>query len=349
MKILRYLLYLILVPVVIFIFLLIYGTLSDYRPEKEILLTEQADAPIVKDSSFNLLIWNLGYCGLGDNMDFFYDGGEGVRSTRVRVAENMKGVVDFVGTLDSVDFLLFQEVDLDSRRSYRTDQLAVLGALYPDYHSSIGMNYDVFFVPLPPSNPYGKVSSGIATLGRFQSSKSVRHSFPGNYSWPMGVFMLDRCFLVNRYPLEEGKQLLVINTHNSAYDDGSLKKEQMEYLHGFLTGEYDKGNYIIVGGDWNQTPFGFQPEFEKNIFDTEQLTYIEEGYLPGDWTWLFDPGVPTNRRIDIPYDPVVSRTTVIDYYLLSPNLEGVSVHGVNLDFKNSDHHPVLAKIRMNCP
>ena len=349
MKILRYILYIILVPVAVLIFLLIYGTLSDYKPDDEILISESTDASPIQDSSFNLLIWNVGYCGLGDNMDFFYDGGEGVRSSQERVEENLKGVIDFVGTLDSVDFLMFQEVDLDSRRSYRTDQLEVLAALYPDYHTSIGKNYEVFFVPLPPNNPYGKVSSGIVTMGRYEASQSVRHSFPGNYSWPMGVFMLDRCFLVNRYPVEGGKELLVINTHNSAYDDGSLKQEQMAFMHVFLTEEYEKGNYIVVGGDWNQTPFGFKPEFERNIFDTVQLTYIEEGYLPGDWTWLYDPGVPTNRRIDIPYDPAESRTTVIDYYLLSPNLEAISVQGVNLDFRNSDHHPVLAKIKMKSP
>ena len=206
MKILRYLLYIILIPVAIFIFLLIYGTLSDYRPDNEILISESNDAQCIDDSTFNILIWNIGYAGLGDNMDFFYDGGKGVRSTRDRVGENMGAVLDFVSTLDSVDFLLFQEVDLKSKRSYRTDQLAELKELYPSYQASFGLNYDVFFVPLPPTKPLGKVTSGIATLGKYPGSKSVRHSFPGNYSWPMGVFMLDRCFLVNSYPLKGGER-----------------------------------------------------------------------------------------------------------------------------------------------
>ncbi len=121
---------------------------------------------------------------------------------------------------------------------------------------------------------------------------------------------------------------------------------QMESLHEFLVDEYEKGNYIIVGGDWNQTPAGFQPEFEHNIFDTIQLAYIEEGYLPGDWTWLFDPTVPTNRRVAKPYDPTLSPTTVIDYYLLSPNIIPVDIQGVNLGFVSSDHQPVLAKVRL---
>jgi hypothetical protein len=162
----------------------------------------------------------------------------------------------------------------------------------------------------------------------------------------MGVFMLDRCFLVNRYPLSGGRELLVINTHNSAYDDGSLRKAQMEYLHGFLMEEYGKGNYVIVGGDWNQTPYGFEPEFERDVFDTIQLSYVPGDYLPGDWTWLYDPTVPTNRRVDIPYKAGVSRTTVIDFYLLSPNLEPLFVEGVYLGFIHSDHQPVLAGFKL---
>ena len=207
-------------------------------------------------------------------------------------------------------------------------------------------NYDVFFVPIPVMSPYGRVLSGIATMSKTEPLSSTRHSFPGNYPWPKGTFMLDRCFLVSRYPLSNGKQLLVMNTHNSAYEDGSLRKGQMETLHGFLTAEYEKGNYLIVGGDWNQTPAGFNPQFEKNIFDTIGLSYIEHDYLPGDWTWFYDPAVPSNRRVAIPYDPEICPTTVIDYFLLSPNVEPINIHGVGMDFVPSDHQPVLAKVKL---
>jgi endonuclease/exonuclease/phosphatase family metal-dependent hydrolase len=162
----------------------------------------------------------------------------------------------------------------------------------------------------------------------------------------MGVFMLDRCFLVDRYSLPVEKELLVINTHNSAYDDGTLRKGQMDYLHAFLLSEFKKGNYIIVGGDWNQTPADFTPGFRDDIFDTIQLSYIEKDYLPVEWTWLYDPSVPTNRRVNIPYQRGISRTTVIDYFLLSPNLEAHDIKGVNLDFVNSDHQPVLASFKL---
>jgi endonuclease/exonuclease/phosphatase family metal-dependent hydrolase len=214
------------------------------------------------------------------------------------------------------------------------------------HEGAIAINYKVFFVPLPFSKQLGKVHSGLFTLSPHHARQSVRYAFPGNYAWPKGVFMLDRCFLVNRYALHNDKELLVVNTHNSAYDDGSLRKLQMETLRGFLLDEYRVGNYIVVGGDWNQTPAGMMPEFQNAIFDTVDLSYIKEDFLPADWTWLYDPLVPTNRRLDIPYDPDISRTTLIDFFLISPNLEALEVKGIDLDFRFSDHQPVLATIRL---
>ena len=346
MKYLKYPLYLILLVVAVFLFILIYGTLSDYSPDEQILVSADPEAPALTDSLFNIMIWNIGYCGLGEKMDFFYDGGRGVRPDKPVSVSNLEGVLDYVVTLDSCDFWLFQEVDIQSKRSYRINQLEALELAIRPQHTSFGKNFDVFFNPVPPRAPLGKVLSGIASLSMHVPLSSIRYSFPGNYKWPMGVFMLDRCFLVDRYPVAGGKELLVINTHNSAYDDGSLKKGQMDYLHGFLNREFEKGNYIIVGGDWNQTPNGFQPGFEKDKFDTVQLSYIEEDYLPEEWTWLYDPSIPSNRRVDIPYVPGISRTTVIDFYLLSPNLEPAGIRGVNLDFRYSDHQPVIASFRI---
>lgn len=346
MKYLKYLLYIILVPVIIFLFILIYGTLGDYRPDEKILLSEVSDAPALDDSLFNIMIWNIGYCGLSEKMDFFYDGGKSVRPDRATSESNLHGVRAFLASLDTIDFFLLQEVDVRSKRSYRTNQFETLGDNLQVSHRSFGKNFDVFFNPVPPRAPLGKLHSGLANLNRHTPASSARYSFPGNYSWPMGAFMLDRCFLVDRYPLTGGKELLIVNTHNSAYDDGSLRKAQMDHLHTFLLDEYGKGNYLLVGGDWNQTPAGFEPAFPLDKFDTTQLSYIQEDYLPVEWTWLYDPAVPTNRRVDIPYKPGVSRTTVIDFYLLSPNLEPLGIRGIDLRFRFSDHQPVIAGFRL---
>jgi endonuclease/exonuclease/phosphatase family metal-dependent hydrolase len=182
-------------------------------------------------------------------------------------------------------------------------------------------------------------------MGKSTPITSIRYAFPGKYGFPKQLFMLDRCFLVNRYPLSNGKQLVLINTHNEAFDPGEIRKAQMEYLKKFLLDEYSKGNYIIAGGDWNQSPPDFRPEFTANKVNQAQMM-LKPDYLPQDWTWAYDNTVPSNRSVTEPYDPSVTTTTIIDFFLLSPNVEEISVRCINLNFQNSDHNPVILNAKL---
>ncbi len=245
------------------------------------------------------------------------------------------------------DFIMLQEVDRNSKRSYHINETKLIEDQFQGYHSSFGMNYKVDFVPIPVTEPMGKVESGLQTLSKFGPKLVERHSFPGNYSWPVKLFMLDRCFLVNRYQLSKQKDLVIINTHNSAYDDGSLREQQMAYLSDYLVSEYEKGNYVIVGGDWNQTPYGLTPELPSHVFDKEDLTFVEKDFPAPDWMWAFDSSLPTNRRVSTPYDPSSSPTTVIDCFLASPNVELTNVKTIDVGFKYSDHQPVTIQASLN--
>jgi len=323
-----------------------YATLSDYRPDPTDVVFEKQDAhPVSLQKNYTLLIWNIGYGGLSRDMDFFYDGGKQVRPARQIVEENISAIETFLARQKDIDFFLLQEVDQKSKRSYSFDEYRKITEIFPQFYSGFGKNYDVFFVPIPPSDPLGPVLSGLQTLARFEPLSVIRQSFPGNYAWPKGLFMLDRCFLVSRYRLDTKKQLLVINTHNTAYDDGTLRKNQMAYLKHFLIQEYEKGNYVIVGGDWNQCPPDFNPEFEQNLMDNDNRMDIETEYLP-EWHWAYDRKVPTNRRIVAPYDQKTTLTTVIDFFLVSPNVEVKQVQGIHLGFENSDHNPVKLAVSL---
>jgi endonuclease/exonuclease/phosphatase family metal-dependent hydrolase len=278
-------------------------------------------------------------------MDFFYDGGTKVITPRNKLIENFDAVKRFLKSNDTIDFFLIQEIDKKSKRSYRINEFDTLGKLMNGYHSSFAKNYDVFFVPVPPVSPMGKVLSGLTTFGRYQASSSIRYAFPGQYGFPKQLFMLDRCFLINRYPLTNGRELLIINTHNEAFDPGEIRKAQMVYLKEFLLSEYEKGNYIVTGGDWNQSPPGFKPEFPANIVNTDQMM-INSDYLSPEWEWIYDSRVPSNRTVTAAYDPLTTTTTVIDLFLLSPNIVKISAECIDLGFKNSDHNPVKIKVKL---
>jgi len=346
-KILKIILYIVGLIILILGGLILTAIFTDYNPDEKITISEKLKTEKLSDTlEFDIVDWNIGYCGLDESMDFFYDGGTHVRPERENVVNNLKAVQSFLKSQKDIEFYLIQEVDKKSKRSYKINQYDSLKTSFPDYFPSFGKNYDVFFVPTPITEPYGKVVSGLMTMSKFEAKNITRYQFPGNYGFPKGLFMLDRCFLVNRFVVENDKELLIINTHNSAYDDGSLKAGQMEFLKKFLLEEYKKGNYILVGGDWNQSPFTIDTTFADFKYDTEDFSRIDKDYLPKDWNWIFSNEIPTNRRVKTPYNKQTSSTTVIDFFLISPNIKSISIENINLEFKNSDHQPVRASFKL---
>lgn len=338
---------------------LIHGTLYDYQPEAVIPIntTETAQYKVIEDSTLSLVIWNLGFGGLGAQSNFFYDHGDFffangrmVRSPEHLVKDYNHGIEQFV-TQTKSDFFLLQEVDYDSRRSYYTNQFENIQEIKTDYAAAFAANYKVPRVPVPVFEPwraYGYTHSGLATYSRFQPSSSTRFQLPGDHPWPTRVFQLDRCVLFQRYAMADGKELVIGNVHNSAYDKGGvLKKQQMEFLKDMVLKEYEKGNYVILGGDWNQVPpyFKFDAFMPGNASGFTQIN-IPTDFMPKDWQWVYDPTVPTNRKAADIYEKGATFVTLIDFFLLSPNLKALNIKGINQNFAFSDHQPVYLEVQL---
>ena len=336
---------------------LLHGTLNDWQPEGETQLTSSQEAPesVVADSVISLAIWNIGYTGLGEESDFFYDnggfflsGGQMIRAEQEFVAKNRGGAQLFTSSTDS-DFFLFQEVDINSRRSYFVNSMDSLMAQRPDFAASYAANYRVKRVPIPilePWRAYGKVESGLVSLARWQPKEEKRIQLPGKFDWPTRIFQLDRCLLLSRFATAKGPDLVVINAHLSAYDNGGvLKKQQMAFIQGLIQEEYEKGNYVIVGADWNQCPPFFQfDSFMPGRTDGYTQSNIPDDFVPEGWQWVYDPVTPTNRKLRTPFDKDNSFQTIIDFFLISPNLQALRVKTIDQQFRFSDHQPVWLEV-----
>lgn len=338
---------------------LVYGSATDYQPEGERPLgaIQEAGTPAITDSVLSLLIWNIGYSGLGAESDFFYEGGgfltsggRMVHTPQDLVEKNLEGILNLVRNTQA-DFFLFQEVDSASRRSYFTDQTAALSEALPGFGSWYAVNYLVDRVPVPllePWHAYGRTNSGLLSMSRFAPVSVERVQLPGKYPWPNRLFQLDRCAMVSRYLLPNGKELVVLNIHNAAHDrSGVIKAQQTEFLRSFWIDEYEnKGNFVIAGGDWNQCP----PFFPFDTFMPGAKTMhtqinIDPELLPEEWRWMYDPEIPTNRRINTPFVKGESFTTIIDFFLVSPNITVRKVRAINTDFQFSDHQPVWMEVQ----
>ena len=350
-KILKTVLLIISVLVLGFLGLIVFAVISDYKPNETEIISK-SDSPTILNNflTITLLTWNVGYAGLDKDMDFFYDGGTKVITPEVNCRANISEIENFLLKNDSINFLFIQEIDKHSKRSYHINEYENIAKKLTNHYGFFATNYDVFFVPTPPSNPMGEVNSGIATFSKFIPEYSTRYSLPGVFGFPLQLFMLDRCFLVNRYKVRNGKELVLINTHNEAFDEGGIRKAQMERLREFVLNEYNSGNYVVAGGDWNQYPPDFKPAFSENKSFTGQvgnfrLMGIESDFMPGEWEWIYDPATPSFRTVIASYDPASTPTSICDFFLISPNLESVSVKCHHLGFANSDHNPIIMQVK----
>jgi len=344
-KVLKIILWIILVPVAIFIVFLVFSTIDDYNPDEKVNVYINENVQVFSKDTFTIMNWNIGYCGMDESIDFFYDGGTQARVSEERTINNISEISDYLAqNTKNVDFILLQEIDIKAKRSYKINQLESINNVLPNFYSFFGKNYDVAFIPVPVSKPYGQVLAGINTYSKDEPTEVNRYQYPGNFSWPTKLFMLDRCFLVNRYKVKNNKELLIINLHNSAFDDGSLRAQQLNYLNKFITKEYENGNYIIVGGDWNQRPPKFEPFYddEEYIYNNDRSPIISDSIFPADWKFIYQSSIPTNRDANVAWNKKTVPVTTIDFFLISPNMDCLDVHGDELNFKNSDHQPVIA-------
>jgi endonuclease/exonuclease/phosphatase family metal-dependent hydrolase len=350
---LKLVLIILLLPVIAFIVYLagviIYCSLAQYRPPLRMPLPigDPQRGPSPPGDTLTFITWNIGYGGLGQEMDFFYEDGKQVRPSHPDYEKYMEGIVNLIRDRMQVDFILFQEVDFHSKRSYFDDQRAKIKKEIPGYFDIVALNYKVPFVPLPLTQPMGKVNSGIWLASRFNPDSSWRVAFPADESWPTRLFVLTRCYTGSRFTFNN-KQLTVINTHNSAYDEtGEAKSIQLDMLRKELLDAHGDHRFVIAGGDWNQNP----PDYSQQRIETGDAVktiqpLIPATLMPEGWKWVYDPGMPTNRDVNEPYTKGRTPTTIIDYFLVSPNVEVLEVKTIYTGFEFTDHHPVYMKIRL---
>lgn len=345
----------ILVGVVLLLAILLIGvlTIKEYRPEDEETLDVAAAVSgaegrqLHEGDSLTVMTWNIGYGALGSDADFFMDGGSGVNTaTEEQVQQHMAEIQSRVEQTDP-DVVFFQEVDLDSTRSHHVNEADYLVNGLSGYNSSFAYNFKVLFVPYPLP-PIGEVNGGILTISRIPVASAARIQLPCPFSYPIRVANLKRCLMVSRIPLAESdRELVLVNLHLEAYDDGEGKAAQTAQLRELLEEEAAKGNYVIAGGDFNQSfsnidisMYPQQPElWAPAMIDVEDFSK--------DWSFWMDNSVPTCRSLDQPFDGADAESFqyyMIDGFITSGNIMVESVETQDMGFENSDHNPVVMKV-----
>lgn len=330
--------------------LVLWLTVTEYKPadveQLEISGTAAGAEEAALGQELNILSWNIGYAGLGEESDFFMDGGKDSRSAdKEKVMEYLSGIRSSLEETKA-DLAMLQEVDIDSGRTYRIDERDYL-SLGLGVHA---LNYSCDFVPIPLP-PLGRVHSGIyTTTASLEICEAQRLSLPCPFSWPVSTANLKRCLLLSYIPIQgSDSRLVIVNLHLEAYDDGEGKIAQTNMLKSVIEGEYEKGNYVIAGGDFNQIFPGGLEVWPNTHPENWTPGVLEADMLEEGWSFAYDLDVPSCRLLNQPYDPTDTENTqyyVIDGFIISPNVELLDVETLDLGFADSDHNPVMLSVML---
>lgn len=303
------------------------------------------------NTPYTITTFNLGFGAYSSDYSFFMDGGKESRAySKEAVFKNTKGMAEIIRNIDP-DFAFFQEVDLDSTRSYHVDMYEILKEYFPHMGSDFALNYDSAYLFYPILEPHGKSVAGLATFSDYGIEDCERRSLPIDTS-VMKFVDLDRCYSVSRVPVENGKYLCLYNIHLSAYTkDGSIREEQIKMLSADMKSQYDAGNYVVCAGDFNQDLYGNSAEIFKAAQDTPGWAEAFPSEMLPEGLKLQLPVIssglaPTCRNADAPYVKGETFVTVLDGFILSDNVECLNVENIDAGFQYSDHNPVKLRFQL---
>jgi len=332
----------------------IYLSCTYYRiPDNQVLTVNDNKTSYVElNKEFKITTYNIGFGAYSQDFDFFMDSGQMLDGTKVSgkgsraknkqtVLDNTHGAIQEIIKLNS-DFSFFQEVDTKAHRSHFVNQYDLLQKAFEEHSSSLALNFHSGYLFYPLFAPHGSVNAGIATFSKYNIAESMRRSFPIDEGFFSKFFDLDRCFQINRLNIENSdKQLVLINLHMSAYDEGGIiRAKQLELLNTVLSEEYSKGNYVIAGGDWNHDIADSLTTFETQQKIPEWVHQLTPENLPTGFNFASSKNAPTCRSTDRPYEKGVNYSVVLDGFVVSENVQINLINNIDTDFKFSDHNPV---------
>ena len=351
-KIIKILASIILACVLAFAGLVGYLMITEYKPQdiEKLTAVQSAKPQVVKlNTDYNALDWNVGYFGMDKDVDFFMDGGKMVHPIdKAHVENNLTNITRIIKE-EAADITFLQEVDVDSKRTYNINQVDYLDKEL-DSSSIFAYNFRVAYIPYPLP-PLGKVNSGIYTSTKFNIENAERYQMPIPFTFPTRLANLKRGFSVIYSNIENSdKKLVLINAHLDAYDkDNKGKIAQTKQLIEFMEKEYAKGNYVLVGADFNQELRDLtKEEIEKTPAELWRAELFDKTLLKDKFKLYYDNSRPSARLNNKPYEKGSNGTYefIIDGFIASDNIEVSQVKTLDQDYRYSDHNPVKLRFRL---
>lgn len=349
----------------------IYVIAQYYRIEDnhKLSVTGSSSEQVRLDTPYTVMSYNLGFGAYSPEYSFFMDtgvmnDGREITGTYAKglnkkdVQKNVTGQAQVIQSTNA-DFYFLQEVDERADRSYNINMVKAMRGALPSHCSTYAENFHTAYLQYPFNDPIGTINAGILTMSRYHVNGAVRRSFPVTTALIDKLFDLDRCFAVHYLPVKDSdKQLVLINLHMSAYDEGGkVRAAQLKMLNSVLADEYAKGNYVVAGGDFNHCLIADNFDSDEKAlqhFKSDQKTpdwvknsVLHNSELANGFSLAADTQIATCRGAEMPYKKGVNYSTVVDGFIVSDNVSVLQENAIDTDYAYSDHNPVFMEFRLN--
>ena len=324
-------------PAIAIAFFGIWASAGTYEKQNYAAIFDYADTPTAKPKeSYTLATYNLGYLsGLENNKT--------TRPDQAFFEKNKQQAIDALISLKP-DIIGFQEIDIEAKRSYGTNQVEALAKGLGMGSAAIAINWDKRYLPFPywpPSSHFGKIISGQAIISRYpiiKNNRIVLERVPKSFIY--NAFYLDRLAQVSEISLD-GKMLIVISVHLEAFEE-ETRVRQTKFVRQ-IAEDYAKTNPVIVMGDFNSALD--RPTFVSAQGDThEELQFSIKEMLASEQLTSAVPQEKWNPiNATFPSDQPEYK---LDYLFYTPSsIEVLDTQVLSTAAQASDHLPLVARFR----
>ncbi|VAW21674.1 hypothetical protein MNBD_ALPHA12-42 [hydrothermal vent metagenome] len=327
--------------VTLVVYLLVVVLVNRNRPpgDRISLVSRPKNLEAKLGQTIKITSWNIGYAGLGRGSDFIMDGGKNWFPPSRQTVKNNLGAICAQLEKFRGQILLLQEVSVKSPLSFWQPVRQKIIMSMPDNMALFRPDISTWGLPWPL-----KIAHGTMTISPAEPASKKLVKLPVEPDFIGGIIKRNYALLVTRFAIENSSgQWVIINLHLAAFDNkGATRQQQFEAVFAFAQEEYEKGNFIVVGGDWNMALTKTDFLHTTNLKHLFWLVDLPKEKLPSGWKIVCDKSVPSVRTNYKPYVEGENYTAVIDGFIVSPNVGVDAVKTTNTGFENTDHMPVSA-------
>ncbi len=328
---------------------------------------------VLRSSSYEAITYNINYGMMNPEVSYIGSVGyladgkkvEGTDSRAMnkdRVNINVNGSAGLVssGEHADTDFILLQQIDLDSTRSFYVNEQDLINNILKNYASVYAeCGTSNYVLGSAFGSVMGKTNCRMATYSAHKVTFAIRYSLPSNEKFLVKYGTNDNCVILTRFKISgvNDKYLSVINVNLSRYEDNSVREADMKAIFDIINTEHNVlGNYCVVGGSFSYLLHGTSGEFKNNMQTPDWSKNLPECFSRDALSGIgfricvddvaLDQKIGTVRDASVIYEDGVTYEAITDGFIVSDDIDVELTTVIDNGFLYSSHNPVKIKFNL---